>query len=103
MIRMVHDRGMTCPHIFCDHCEERIVGTGNYQFLMALHDPDYQAAVYFTHKHCCRAFEHRHPAPEGFKWGWTELEAFPIYLGNNLRLDWKAAKETARLFAAMFA
>jgi hypothetical protein len=49
------------------------------------------AAVYFTHKRCCRAFEQANPGP----WGAMGLDSLFVYLSNSLNLDWEAAKRRA--------
>jgi hypothetical protein len=85
----------------CDHCGEQIesASQGNYQWRMRNDGSGTDGAVFFTHKHCCRAFE---AANRGdVTWAWGELACFPVYLGNNLQLKWEKAKETARLFASI--
>lgn len=100
MIYMVVENGKSCPVVLCDHCGERITGSGNYQWLISA-EQSRPAEVFFTHKRCCHAFEIANPAPEGTCWGAMEIQAFPIYLGNNLKIDWKRAKGRARIFATI--
>jgi hypothetical protein len=100
---IMQDRdGHACPVVVCDHCGERIEDArdGNYQWRMGLRDTDWGSRVFFTHKRCCHAFEQAHPE-EGFTWGAIELECFPVYLGNNLRLDWEAARRTAAMLGSL--
>jgi hypothetical protein len=104
MLCIVDEKGRSCPQVFCDYCQERILTAreGNYQFLMGFKSGE-RAEIFFTHKRCCHAFEQTHPAPAGFFWGAMELKCLPIYLGNTLQLEWKKAKATAKLMATAFA
>jgi hypothetical protein len=88
------------PVVICDHCGEEIAEArqGNYQWRMSDAGKGIEGRVYFTHKHCCHAFEQVNPDP---CWGSMELECLPVYLANNLGIDWKKANRTAGLMASM--
>ena len=95
-LKMMWKAGRFCPVVVCSHCGKRIEDAKrcNVEWLI----PDKQelagpAAVYFTHKGCCRAFEAANGG--GALWGATELQAFVVYLGDNLHLDWEKARESA--------
>ena len=88
--------GMCCPVVVCDHCGEVIEDAqeGNYEF------PLDGGPVFFTHKgRCSLAFEEANGGQDA--WGVMELSVLPIYLGNNLKLDWKKAKQWAAFFASV--
>lgn len=84
------------PIVVCDQCGEEITeaAKANYQWLFNADDPHRAARMYFTHKRCCRAFEQRH----GGRWCWCELQCLPIYLGTNLRIKQRAARQMVRFF-----
>jgi hypothetical protein len=86
---------MCCPVVVCDHCGEVIKDAkeGNYEFHAG------GGPVFFTHKRCCRAFEEAYGGRR--MWWWCSLECLPIYLGNNLKLDWEKAKQWAAFFASI--
>jgi hypothetical protein len=89
------------PVIVCDYCGEQIQNAqeGNYQWRMR---PDHPEAnihrIYFTHKKCCDAFETANHHEDDW-WAAMELDCLPIYIGNNLELDWKAARWRADYFS----
>lgn len=84
------------PAIICDHCGKEITraADGNYQWL-----PDETKPVTprFTHKACFQAFDDAH-AHLGY-WHTMELECFPVYLANVLKVNWKKAVDAVKLFA----
>jgi len=89
------------PVILCDHCGKEIADAreGNYQWKML---PDGRSAdrqLFFTHKRCCHAFEQANRGD--FHWAAMELQCLPIYLGNNLKLDWESAKKKADMLASL--
>ena len=92
-LRIVEDGRYEKPTIVCDHCGEAItdVGDGNYQWRFDGRGDYPGAAVYFTHKRCCHAFEKANPGP----WGAMALDCLFVYLSNNLKLDWEAARRRA--------
>ena len=94
-LRIVEDGRYNKPTIVCDHCGEAItdVNDGNYQWRFDGRGDYPGAAVYFTHKRCCHAFEQANPAP----WGAMALDCLFVYLSNSLKLDWEAAKKRAGL------
>jgi hypothetical protein len=93
--------GENClPVVVCDYCLRPIpkADDGNYQWRMAYNDTDFDGSrIYFTHKACCHAFEQSHPPASD--WGAMGLDVLPIYLGDSLALNWKAARRLADYFA----
>jgi hypothetical protein len=87
-------RGVTGPAVVCDHCGEPIRDAceGNCQWRAGG-----DGTPYFTHKSCCRAFE----AARGGHWCAMELQCFPVYLGNGLKVKWRAARRAAALLASL--
>ena len=94
-LRIVEDGRYEKPTIVCDQCGEAITDVNDARYQWRFDDRgDYpDAAVYFTHKRCCHAFEEANPGP----WGAMELECLFVYLSNSLKLDWEAAKGRAGL------
>lgn len=94
MLRLELVDGRVCPLVFCDFCGHRIDGEGNFG---TGYFPDghtiYGGRPSFTHKGCCEAFEERHDSE--LLWGWDEIEWLPVYLGQNLHIDWIKAGEAA--------
>ena len=93
-LQIKHAEGITMPIIICDFCHEQITDAkeGSYQFRM----PDEGEVIndiFFTHEKCCRAFEKLEPES---LWSSVSLECLPIYLGNNLNLNLKQARETVK-------
>jgi hypothetical protein len=86
--------------VVCDLCGKEITDArdGNCQWPMEAAERPGGAAVFFTHKGCCHAFEEKNRGP---LWGAIELECLPIYLGNNLGLDWPQAKRRVALFDSL--
>ncbi len=82
-----------CPVVVCDHCGEDIktAKEGNYQWTPESDN------LFFTHKTCCRAFEHRVPGV----WAYEELSLLPLFLINNLQVDLERAKRTAALKSSL--
>jgi hypothetical protein len=100
---VIQDRdGRSCPVVVCDHCGREIADAkdGNYQWRMGLNDSDFGSRVYFTHKGCCLAFEDDH-SEDGFVWGAIDLPCLPVYLGNNLNLDWEEAHRSAETLGSI--
>jgi hypothetical protein len=89
-----YEEALCVPIVICDHCGEEIrsAADGNYQWLGR---DDRPSRVYFTHKGCCHAFEKRH----GGFWGAIDLQLLPVYLGNNLGIDWKESRRMANYFS----
>jgi hypothetical protein len=92
--------GRFCPIVVCDHCGGPVskATEGNYQWRMGLNDTDFGSRIYFTHKGCCHAFEQTHPDGPNFRWAAMELACLPIYLGNNLDLNWRSAHRLVHRF-----
>ena len=90
-IRMIVRKNMSCPVVFCDHCQGEIktAKDGNYEWQFGGPASD----VFFTHKGCSNAFRKTHPAIDGS----DELAVFPFFLSNNLEIDPKAAQKLATL------
>jgi hypothetical protein len=98
-LRIVEDGAYFKPVIVCDQCGEAIAqaSDGNYQWRFDGRGDYPGAAVYFTHKKCCHAFEVANPGP----WGAMELDCLFVYLSNNLQLDWEAAKRRVELLDSL--
>lgn len=99
MIKIVVVNQYSCPKIFCDWCQEEIesAAEGNYEWIAGIKTsagweyPD-TSEIYFTHKRCCHPFE---SANEHIMFGADMLECLPVYLGENLKLNWVKARKTA--------
>jgi hypothetical protein len=93
-LRIVSRRGRDCPTVFCDHCGRRIrdARDGNYQWR-----PWGGGELFYTHKSCCHAFEQ----VRGGDGCAMELECLPVYLGNGLKVKWRAARRAAALLASI--
>ena len=93
---MLHVKGpYVVVQVVCDHCKDVIddAKQGNYQYRA---EPESLPGVmYFTHKHCCRAFEHA----MGGSWGWVSLSALPYYLANSLHVTWEASSKSGHIHA----
>ncbi len=101
-LKMVTWPGLLCPKVFCDWCNDEITDgrDGNYNFIMARDGKMAEREpIYYTHKHCCRPFETAHGRGEGVMWGAMELAYLPIYLGDNLHVDWEEARDGAAAVA----
>lgn len=101
---MERTRAHDCPIIVCDICQQRILAAadGNYEWLTT-DQGKICSPLYFTHKRCSLRFERlmQRQHPEALICN-MELAYFPIYLGNNLKLDWKEAREGAALMSREF-
>jgi hypothetical protein len=88
------------PVILCDYCGQEITEArqGNYQWRMSESGKGVEGKIYFTHKSCCHAFETANPDP---LWGAMELDCLPVYLSDNLKVNWNKAKEKATLMASI--
>ena len=90
------------PTIVCDYCEKEItaVTDGNYQWSQTAEaDDGAVAAMYFTHKACCDAFEHAQGDP--YAWNAIGLECLPYFLAENLQVSWQEARAKARRMAGL--
>jgi hypothetical protein len=56
------------------------------------------AEICFTQKRCCHSFEESHAA---HLWGAMDVECQPIFVANNLRLNWRAAQAKVRLLSSL--
>ncbi|MFI5458771.1 MAG: hypothetical protein ACHRXM_25365 [Isosphaerales bacterium] len=94
-LRVVEGGKYEKPILVCDHCGKVIAtaSDGNYQWRFDGRGDYPGAAVHFTHKKCCHAFEQANPGP----WGAMELDCLFVYLSNSLNLDWEAAQTRARI------
>lgn len=95
------EHGNACPQVFCDWCGQRIerAADGNYQWVMwDNRKVVYEDAPIFTHKRCCWAFEHHNAAPHRH-FGACDLQCLPIYLANNLELNWVSALKSSRIMS----
>jgi hypothetical protein len=95
------EEGRDRPVIVCDHCGEEITDArdGNYQWKVSAEGDRAEGHLYFTHKGCCRAFEAANRGDHD--WYAMELACLPIFLGNNLNLNWVEAKKQAAVLASI--
>jgi hypothetical protein len=95
-LEIKYHAGRFMPVAVCDHCYEEIASAadGNYEWMVEEDGRPWDGHIYFTHKQCCRAFEGERGG--GPCWYAIPLECLPVYLGNNLRLRWGAARRLAR-------
>jgi hypothetical protein len=96
MLKVVVKGSLACPAVFCDYCGRSIdsASEGTYEWVM---DEDWAPGdVFFTHRGCSRLFERAHPLPLGQTWGASPLGVFPLYLGNNLSVEWQEAQREAQ-------
>jgi hypothetical protein len=92
-IRVILQDGKSCPAVFCDYCGLRIekVGQGNYHWNFDEEEKSPQgAAMYFTHKKCCLAFDRK-----VFAGGAMELGTLFAYLCNSLGVDLHEERQQA--------
>lgn len=104
-LRIVHDDGLDKVIVICDWCDKQIESAedGNYQWVMkdSVGIVD-ESPIYFTHKRCCYAFEHYNGGrgPVRTKhFGAIGLQCLPVFLANNLEVNWVHATRSARLMA----
>jgi hypothetical protein len=76
--------------VVCDHCGRQIASAAEGNCLWRPDDP----RARFVHKDCSDAFEEANGGRSA--WCWMMLACFPVYLGDNLRLGWKRAREAAK-------
>ncbi len=98
-MRVVHEDGMCFPVVICDSCGNPITHAtdGNYQWLVHMNG-DTDGTLFFTHKACCHTFEMTHEHPNAV-WYAEELCDLPLFLGNNLELDWAEVFKRLRVLA----
>jgi len=91
----------SCPTVVCDVCGKEIADArdGNAQWMMGEEKNGTGAALYFTHKKCCHAFDTAHSKEHVV--GANDLAHFMVFLSNNIGLDWEKAKKAAALIASM--
>ena len=93
-IKIKRKDGKSCPIVICDWCGEEIEDAkkGNYEWRQMKYENEKDGAqIFFTHKQCCRQFEEHNGGRLCFFA--EELEIFPLYLKNNLRIDWEELKK----------
>ena len=92
-IRVIQDGLHDVPVILCDHCGLTIERATDalYHWRGDLPSDFAGAPVYYTHKKCGAAFEDCNPGD----WGAVDLDCLPIFLGNNLGMNWKLARRKA--------
>lgn len=91
----------SCPTVVCDVCGKEIADAkdGNAQWMMDEEKKGIGSTLYFTHKHCCHAFDIAHN--ETHIVGADELSHFMVFLSNNLHMNWEKAKKNAALIASI--
>ena len=96
MIKVIQSNRVCAPQVFCDWCGERIEDArqGNFEWSDAKNDPE-QGKVLFAHKRCSRALQAARQITPG-TWRTGELMFFPLFLGNNLNLNWEEAWKQLR-------
>ncbi len=99
---IVEKNGRSAPVIICDVCLEPITDArdGNYEWISRTPGKSHvPCPLSFTHKKCSDEFERknldliRQDALGSISN--MELLCLPIYLGNNLNIDWKKAEQIA--------
>ena len=83
------ETGPTTIDVICDACGLRIerAREGNYHW--KFQEPN----IYFAHKVCSDDMEAK-VDPNGH-WCCHELRYFPVWMGNNLKIDWERDLEQA--------
>jgi hypothetical protein len=100
-LRMKWEGGLYRPVIVCDHCGLEISDAedGNYEWQVEQSGAIVDGTIYFTHKRCCHPFEQANGGRPA--WFAITLECLPVFLANNLQVDWHRAEKTARLMATL--
>jgi hypothetical protein len=94
-LQIKRESGLDRPVVICDHCGLEITEAkdGNYEWEVGEEGEILNGTIYFTHKRCCHAFEQTNRGCA--RWYAIGLECLPVYLANNLQMDWDRAKRTA--------
>jgi hypothetical protein len=92
----------SCPTVVCDVCQEEIEDArdGNAQWMMGEEGQGDGAAVFFTHKQCCRAFDRAAHADDRCP-GANELAHFMVFLSDNIRMNWPDARRGAAIIESI--
>jgi hypothetical protein len=114
MIRIVqHDREGARTVVFCDHCRRPIerAEDGNYEwsdedapFLEGDEPVTWtdSGPMFTVHKDCTPEFEEIQRRAYGREFmSCSELKALPVFLANNLDLEWSDAEQSARWAAGV--
>jgi hypothetical protein len=93
-LRITQEESTLVPLIFCDHCGEVIAADaeGNCEYPLDRPGDFTGVPVYFTHKQCTIAFRQANPGP----WYWMPICHLLVCLANNLKIDWKKARLSAK-------
>jgi hypothetical protein len=84
------------PVVLCDQCGLRIADAKDGSYYWAPGEESV-TEVFFAHKRCDAAFQQEHPTDDDLMWFSGELVDFPIFLGDNLSLNWGDARKHARV------
>jgi hypothetical protein len=98
-ITIIQEKGCCCPKAICDVCGEPVQKYGNIEW-MAEEGFETSGVLYCSHKECSHELRARFGKP-GAMWMWEDLDCFLVFLVENSRINWKRAKERAKLFATM--
>ena len=103
MIGIVYDRhtGQSRVAAFFDVCHREItdVETAGYAWdPEQARQPDGTPPVMFRMSKCDP--EHRGLTTNGDAFFWNEMVCLPVYLGENINVDWKRARRTAESAAS---
>ncbi len=92
MLRVIKLDGQDRPVAMCDVCHDRITDGTDGRFYWATDENGKLAEkgrILFTHLRCSSAFE---AANHHLDWCHLPLLCLPISFGDNLNIDWEAAR-----------
>ena len=93
-LRIEIQDNLYCPGFICEQCGEPIDGPGNFEWRIGDKGKPVDGMIYFTHKHCTRAFRDERGGQSG--WACDELDCLPVYLLASLGIDTMSAIAKAR-------
>ena len=99
MLKLVTRQGRCAVCAFCDQCRKEITDAERamYTWKKDAQRQPITGDIIFLHKGACdRAFSVGNVKSE---WSWGELSWLPIYLGNNIGLDWDKTTASMVRFA----
>lgn len=94
-IKLQRIDGLSCPIVICDVCRQRIVKATDGNYIWRQEQEAQGADILFVHKTCD---DKANLNLRGFGMS-AELRTFPIFVGNNLDLDWDDANRHASLMS----